>query len=420
MSVHIASSFHFRRGSRCLCRTFSEANNTGPASRKFPSRTSLELESTLIKPFLFSIERLPEISQALEARKASKTVNLDDLERAAKVFSSIQPGGHEHKAALALIVECQDPASAIKTLENLKQYHHNVQEEYALDISLAKLLWLNGNFVEAETICTNLLQNDDITGPLPMYAAAARTGQAVSRLCLADSLDDVFAIRDPFRMVVRSLEPVPSNALALALLNFGTAEAIYAQIVARENDVEVPLDGAMRAWKQGLTTLKRIKEPSPLSFAIQAQLHTQMAWGILHMEDEKDNIKRASEFAGDALKIYDRHGGRHEEGKRRTLGIIGSCLHRTSSAVTAEGIYKSAIDSKGVHLDVLETVQLRECIFLYAKLCQEWENRERDADQLSERADEIDSILPAPWRRKSVIYSTLWFWTPSLLSKASV
>lgn len=386
--------------------------------RLFPSRSSLELANTFIRPHLFSIEQLPEIQETLQARAQFRPVCLDQLERATKVFSSIQPGGSEHKAALALLADCQDPSAAIKTLCNLRQYQHSAEEQYALEISLAKAHWLNGDFVESGSICSNLLENESLLASLPpIHAASARTGQAISRICsMEETLDDAFSVRDPFRMVVKSLERVPSIGLALAQLNMGTAEALYAQTITKQHEYsELPLDGAMRSWKQGLTTMKRLKDDSSLlCFAVRAQLLSQMSWGLLNMIDNGNNAKEASELAGEALKIYDSHGGSDEEGMRRILALIGICLHRTGSAVTAEGIFQSAVDPKARFLGPLEIIQLRDSVLAYAYLCRDWEKRERDAERLFERAAQLDEYLPVNWRDKTVLHSSLWFWTPSL------
>jgi tetratricopeptide (TPR) repeat protein len=404
------------------CRAFSDTSTA--ATRVFPSRTSLELDETFVQPFLFSIGQLPEIHDAIEARKLSKPVNLDELERATKVFSSIQPGGNEHKAALALLADCQESSAAIKTLQNLNQYQHDSQEIFSIQISLAKALWLNGDFAEAESICAAMLQNEKLLASLsPLHAASARTGQAISRLCLADSRDDIFSVRDPFQMVVKSLERSVSgndaHALALAQLNLGTAEAIYAQFLSKINNVNVPLDGAMRAWKNGLATLKRKREMSLLSHAIQAQILTQMSWGLLQMEDSDETIKRASEFSGNALKIYDTYGCGNEEGKQRTLAIIATCYHKTGSVVMTEGIFESATDRKMTPNSTLDKLQLQDNLETYAGICKEWEKRERDSQRLSERASDLKRTLPKAWQDKSVLYSTLWFWTPSLFRQAN-
>ncbi|GKY94238.1 hypothetical protein MPSEU_000389600 [Mayamaea pseudoterrestris] len=384
--------------------------------RIFPSRTKLDLDETFIEPFLFSIGQLPEIHDALEARKLCRPVNLDELERATKVFSSIQPGGGEHKAALALLADSQDPPAAVKTLKYLQNYQQSRQEQFSVQISLAKALWLGGDFEGAESTCSHLLQNDTLLSNLsPLHTASARTGQAISRICAAESLDHVFSVRDPFRMVVKSLEGGSSQpALALARLNYGTAEAIYAHIVARENKVHVPLDGAMRAWKQGLATLRKGKDASLLTYAIEAQLLIQLAWGLLQMGDEIDIIKRASEFAAEALDIYDNHGGGDGEGMWRQLFvIIGTCLHKTGSAVMAEGIFQKATHREERSRSTLDRLQLRSAFQAHAELCQEWEKRERDAERLQAQALEVESALPMTWKHKPALYSTLWFWTPS-------
>jgi len=256
-----------------------------------------------------------------------------------------------------------------------------------------------------------------------LHYASARTGQAITRLSSCQTLDDAFSVRDPARMVVKFLEGQYNTPLASATaqLNFGIAEAIYAEVVSRENNVQVPLDGAMRAWRQGLTILKRhqrrgkqSKRQETLAAVLQARLKSNMAWGLLQMTNERDYVKQASEYAGEALQVYDKMTSEpsEKEGLGRTLSLVATCYHKSSMAVTAEGLFQSAIDQPAV--SPLQKLELRDTYKFYSTLCREWEKRERDADRLEQQGVDMNESLPEAWKGKSSIHSSLWFWTPNL------
>jgi tetratricopeptide (TPR) repeat protein len=377
---------------------------------------------------------------------------LEELKRAADIFKSFAEGGDEHQATLALLAEAQNrtgryPAAA-ETLRQLEAFHPPSATDPAstgLLLARAKVLWYNGDAKDAKYVCEAVLELDHedgrIDGLNPIHAAAARTGQALSQLLLAsDTLDDAFTIRDPFRMALRTLElgvgtlgspasgaaPTFYSYLALAHLNYGIAEAVYSRIVEKKNQVEVPIDAALRSWRQGLTTIKRWPshhEPA-LRAAVEARLLTNLSWGLLqHNGNNSDtaSVERASEFAGQALKLYDlpRHSEWDKTGLGRTLSILASCYHRLGAAVTSEGLFQSAIDKdddRGDRPDAspLRKVELAASCSRYADLCRDWDRRGGDARNLDQRAARIRGSLPPLWRSKPGICGSLWFWTPSL------
>jgi tetratricopeptide (TPR) repeat protein len=382
----------------------------------FPlSTTDLGLEVGMIQPHLANIRQLPEIETALV--NPAKSIEL--LRRAVDIFSTMP--GPEHAAVLAWIASSQqrtgDYRGAVKTLDKLKSLPSVVDNPLIVtDLALAKAkaLWLAGDFSSAKEICDGLL--DDNANPViarsPLHYASARTGQAITRLCLAENLDDVFSVRDPFRMTVQFLKDYPAATAGrtVAQLNLGVAEAVYAQIVGEARaDTEVPLDAAMRAWKEGWTIQERAKASSSeqqrdVAAMLQARLQGNLASGLLQMTRERDHVKRASEFAGKALEINDKlPPGTAHEVLTRTLTIVASCYHQAAKAVTAEGLLQSALDGPAAYS-------------ANAKLLSEWDRRERDAERLKQQAADMDAQLPGAWQGKSGIHSTLWFWTPSLFA----
>ena len=59
---------------------------------------------------------------------------------------------------------------------------------------------------------------------------------------------------------------------------------------------------------------------------MEARLNANMAWALLQMTGEPDHVKRASEFASESLKVYDRNDQSSEPftigGWSRTLGLV--------------------------------------------------------------------------------------------------
>jgi hypothetical protein len=486
------------------------ATATNSSSRIFPlSLTGLGLEPSFVPSHvLSSIAQLPEIKSFLneihsknkdsQRQQQGAAVNHYNniqieqeallLERARDVFGQYQAGGHEHQAVLALLAEHQlqrrgdCPAAAVlETLQQLRDYCDNARSEMDVLLAISKTHWLHGEFDQALAICDSLLLHEEETettpgGPvrlleesLPLHYAAARNGQALSRILLAATLDDAFSLRDPSRMTIKFLERqqqqqqqhhgthhhqmATSLALVAAQLNLGAAEVVYADIIRRAHDHEVdavPLDGAFRAWRRGLELLQKnhkhqiTNAPSnhAASFLLKARLQTSMALTLLSKSSTaaavigknaageassqssvsrrnaamgEADLSRASELASSALKIYDHPDNPIKEGLGRTLGLVATCYHRAGQAVTAEGLFQSAISSSfDKHHDAnplakLETIGTLQA---YADLLRDWDRREGDAQKYEAQAAELHASLPNGWQGKSGIYSALWFWTP--------
>ena len=409
------------RGSRSLSKY---TNPPGPTPPLFAvSASNLLLDpSQWVYPHLNQLQQLPEVSQALSSAIPSKDI-LDGLGRAVDIFSNVQED--LHRACLVLLAACQqrsgDYKEAHKTLLKLQQQSTgNVIEDIQLSLARSKVLWLSGDCIPAKALCDDILKQPDLPFPLLI---SARTGQAVNRLLLVTCIDDVFSVRDPFRMAVKAIESARGaaspNMLAMAHLNMGVAEAAYVQVISNERGETVPYDAAMRAWKQGLTILKRAAGggSDPWKRALQARLHTNMAWGLLQMKSEPNHVERASEFARDALKVYDEQPTNNDEealykeGLGRTLTLAATCYHQASNAVTAEGLLQSAIDEIYAlsSSSPLDQVALREAYRAYAALCRDWDKRNRDAEKMNDQAEAVQDSLPIIWQTKSDVYSSLWF-----------
>ena len=392
------------------------------------------------------------------------------LERAIQIFGSYRPGGKEQMASYALLVEFQNRSNQYDACratlnELLAVYKSNNDESEAVymndivQIATAKVLWYQGHHAAAKEICDALVEENR------PVSVVARTGQAMTRLLLVTTLDDVFSVRDPFRMSIRRLEQMvhPSaTVLAAAYLNMGIAEMVWAETVSKFNDVDAPLDAAMRNWKQGITILTRGElagsniynatklrkgqtKDSPLRSMLHARLLCNMAYGMLHMNHHADYVSQALEYASESLAIYDamnKHNndtnkasdesgeasGRinyDKEGLGRALSVAGTCFHLNGTAVPAQGLFQSSLDKISVNFSTLSTratplqlVEQSDTYERYSDLCLDWEEREGDAKQLREKANDIHAkLLPDGWKDKTSIHGSLWFWTGATMQR---
>lgn len=471
-----------------------------PREQLFPlsSSSSLGLENSVIIPDLSTLCQLPEVEAALRFAvpqdlsstfifSADSANMLEGLQRGADIFVNM-PNNSPYQAVLALQADRQTRTgrfrAASRTLQLLQDQILQQQAQRQdtaimvplLDVTLArsKVLLLLGDTVATDELCQEILQDlerlDDSGKHFAAYYASARTGQACARLCRAATLDDAFSVRDPFRMTVKYLENnhMPARMVAAAYLNMGIAEAVYAGIVSRESklpDRSVPLDGAMRSWKQGLIALKKVpksEKKTITTLALKARLQSNMAWGLLNMSNSPSpgDVQEASEFCSRALKVYDSDEWPTtvlKEGLSKTLTLTATCYHKTGKAVTAEGLLQSACTnaehfltlhqqdrlppsssttadfdlpevssslagSDDVSMSPFLLLEWQAAFSEYADLCRDWERRDTDAMRLSQQADRIRMALPPHWpddNGKASVLSSLWFWTPSTLGTES-
>lgn len=148
---------------------------------------------------------------------------------------------------------------------------------------------------------------------------------------------------------------------------------------------------------------------------IRAQLYCNMAWTLLPLEDE---LKLASEYSSTALSIVEKLQGKLSEREYcralgRSLRLVASCYAQADSALTAEGLFQSAIDSlKKASKNPLSRLDLRDTHDGYAKLLHQWDKRSRDAENQEKHSGNVNESLLEGWRGKSSICSGLDFITP--------
>ena len=409
------------------------STSVGPADRLSFSVSSLGLDRNFISPVLASVRQLPEFDEAWNTFPSSASI--EDLNRAADVFASFDKGGREHAAVCAMLAECQQRlalySEALETLDDLGQFcqTQNIPNS-AEDVLLAKakIFWTKGDFARAQGLCESIISEyNDFDEDFPttnLHMASAMSGKALSQLASMTTLDDAYSVRDYFRIAIKFLERHPSTAnslpQAVAHSNCGVAEAVYSIFLEETNDVSVPIDGALRTWFQGLQQTERDRPEaefgphlSAASKLLQGNIQANLAWGVLNYEtDRSDYLKKASDYASKALKVYDSDGTLGKEGMCRILSIVASCYQEAENAVTAEGLFQSAINRKELPPGPLSLLCLKEAVLSYEKLCRNWDKREGDAKRLEAEAEEIDESLPDPWKGKSGIHGSLWFWTP--------
>jgi hypothetical protein len=294
-------------------------------------------------------------------------------------------------------------------------------------VAQAKVHWNNGEFQKSQILCESIIDTyDDYEEKFPttnLHLASAMTGKALSQLASMKSLKDAYSVRDFFRIATKFLErhPPTHNTLpqAAVLLNGGIAEALYSLFLEEANGVSVPIDSALRAWFQGLQKASVSRKNNPQVVAasqyMQANFQTNLAWGVLNYErDRSDRLTKASDFAKKALQVYDDpNAALGREGLPYVLSVVASCYFQADNAVTAEGLFKSAIDRKcGVPRGTLTVLQLKDAYLQYSELCKNWEKREGDAKRLADESQTIDASLPPSWQHKSGLFGNLWFWTP--------
>jgi tetratricopeptide (TPR) repeat protein len=342
------------------------------------------------------LQQLPDVPRALDNPFDSNA--LESLHRAYDIFEHIS--GNEVAAILALTAEVQvrRGESPISTLQQLKE----LQQSTSVQLAIAKSYWMQGEFTQAANVCQQVLENNTNDNSVMV---AARNGYALSQLLQASSLDDLFVVRDPFRR-----NAMHHTQWGVTAMNMGVAHVVYADLLSQHRPAtDIPIDPALREWKQGLTWWKKhASKKHNMALLIQSQLQANMAWGLLQLQD----IEQASKYARDSLKLLEQQQ-KQESNLALTipLTLLAQCYHKSGGAVTAEGLLQTAI-SVPPPRTLSEKLQLRYALRAYAALCRDWDKRGGDAERLTAQADEIE--LPQAWRHKdSFVYTSVWFWMPS-------
>lgn len=374
------------------------------------------------------------------------------------------------------------------------QYQQQKQQNDSISIAQAKVYWLCGDYQSCSMICEQLLKYNDSNICARNGLALSRLLSLQSYVKNEDNNDNeynelyyknddiLYTIRDPFRMIINSIErqyndnKPPIIPYVASIMNMGNVEMIYAEYVAQKHNIrlhdDVPINNAFKYWKNGIQILEsymkqeEYKQPqfqqnqsminkNMMIDYLYVQLNCNMASGLLQMINKKDIndnsndvyssssnirnngkddtilIQQASEYAKKALSIYNTNVSMKDiDGYHRTLTLIAQCYVHSGGAVTAEGLYQSAIiDSNNNTMSYYNDpsnsnnktminpcyyIELRDAYISYSSLCNNWEKRESYSEQLNEYGNYLNTIiLPKSWQMKSSIHTSLYFYTPN-------
>lgn len=358
-----------------------------------------------MKPHLDSLVSLPEIAAAL-AGDAATNGSIEGLKRAVQIFEAMD--GPLHTAVLALLADAHQQAGqyqeAILVLEQL--LHHDAASPTTIQLALSKANFYKGDFDQALQIVCKLLDTPQVQASVLARGTLLTVQGTIQLLQLNRATHDYEAAQQVIkvlRVAAKSLEGHEPAAAAAAYNNLGVA-----QIVAEQTflDSHVRVDGAMTCFHEALNLA------SGDDF-LRGRIYNNMAMTLLleELDDDDDMLQLASEYARDALSIYEKSKTLPESEKQaglgRALSLVASCYVIADAAVTAEGLFQTAIDTKGV--DPLTTIARREAYHNYSELCNKWDKRDADATRLGQQSAEINGSLSEGWKDKPAIVSGLLF-----------
>jgi tetratricopeptide (TPR) repeat protein len=405
----------------CRCYTIDATRNHLPEDVD-----GLGLEAILVRPHLPLIKELPEIKTVLEEPNPNPK-SLELLQRGGQIFESMNRGGPEHTAALAMLADAQQRLGKYKdakeTIGVLGEFSSSLVQSVVLNLAQAKVLWYQGEFEESKKLCLELQDLPEMNDS-PLFRCSALSGEAICQLMLLGNdnvdLQPVDKTREHFRIAAKLLQTDKQPlSCAAAYSNYGVAEAIYGITVARIREQANPqMDNALQAWRNALQMLDSFSKNVAVSESMRARINANIGWTLIIENRSKQDLKLASQYSGEAITGFETlekaAPDRTRAGLGRALYLAATCYHLAGEAVTAEGLFQTAIDhtKKCAATSPLSVLDCRDAYQSYAKLCKEWEKRERDSERLEEKAKEMDESLSEGWKRKAGIHSGLWFWTP--------
>eukprot|EP00957_Ditylum_brightwellii_P200826 15308490-Ditylum_brightwellii.AAC.1 len=111
----------------------------------------------------------------------------------------------------------------------------------------------------------------------------------------------------------------------------------------------------------------------------------------------------------------------------RALSLAASCYALAGSAITAEGLYQSSLESLskcsssdgGSEGPPQANIHLRNTYMWYADLCENWDKRESDVVRLRKLANEVGKGIheeeeegtEEEWLKKDGLNGGLWFFS---------
>jgi len=360
--------------------------------------------------------------------------------------------------------------ASLEILDSILKMDLREDQIYNVCLAKVKTEWLNGSFEEAAEVanklCDQVSEMDGANENIPLHQGMALNALAICRLSSANlkdqeinsfrnikdeeiqsnQLSDLDESKEKLQMASTILRNAYQQggsdkadtlrlglAAAASTSNQGIAEMMFVLVKSRQIGMLMPYDNALKSWRNALNILNSLedkmtemnqKQISTMK-SIRAGVFNNMAWGMLYpssyMDGEskmntlsEDSLKIASDYAGKALKIHD--DARNKIGEEdiwvnesmgRTLNLVASCYERAGSAVTAEGLFQSAMGEASGSNNPLGIIDERTALANYSRLCSNWENRSSDSKMNQDRALELDDSLAPLWIGKSSLYSGL-------------
>ena len=415
--------------------------------------------------------------------KLSLAEQISSLKRAEEIFQQFGGatggggGSNDHLDAVRMMLadrlnlagKFDETAVCIESILHVGNEHEASgvdNKSFELNIALAKAQFHGGSGLisAAERAVDIATEVDDVS------IASLRQGVAMNALALAklactayadeSSMPDQLAnevdeCREMLSMATSILNNKPNNGVDAMLTqsytlaeassssNQGIAEMLHNSLRAKAMgyDTIPSAESALKCWNAGLNRLEQVSASIPLADVLSSRLRANIAMALLGtaMHDGnssskigEEDLKIASENASKSLRLLDgiseqssppsddaREALRTLSG--RSLRLVADCYARGGSAVTAEGLYQSALDllnddKYDTHGGPLALIERREVYNSYATLCANWEKRSGDSDNMKEKAQKLEGQIGGCWQRKPYAYSGLWLFSTTDLN----
>jgi tetratricopeptide (TPR) repeat protein len=382
------------------------------------------LVEALVTPHLESIRQLPEVDNALNRWNDGEA--LEEFQRAIQVFETIQAGGDLHVAVVVLLATCfQDQGKykeafhAIQTLKQLVPVS-NDNSRLLIDFASAKSLWYQGDFSESMNM-VNQMMDSEAFADSNFLRGCVHEAEGIVKLMQTlgqrdkDDTTVVQGLKNASQMIEEYSQNNDSAALTSVSANGNLGIATVLTSLALEESNTDSLDKGLAVFSKALDILDNM-DTSHATNLLQTHLNCNKAWTSLQNEHE---LKLASEYSSTALSFAEKLQNQvsqriYHHALGRSLRLVATCYARADSALTAEGLFQSAIDSLKIasSIDPLACLDLRDALEDYATLLHQWDKRSGDAEKQQEKAQQVNKSLPGEWKDKSSICSGLVFITP--------
>jgi len=195
-------------------------------------------------------------------------------------------------------------------------------------------------------------------------------------------------------LLSRDIPYLMSQYASLCLVSSGTTsdtDKLSDQQLVSLNQAEV-------LWKEALTWVEKTtsddnKDEMMTGVDAPFEAWTQTNLGELLLRKKKP--EEAMEHLGKALKIQQSEKGGNPLALSRILGRIAEGCHAVGQAVSAEGLFTTAVESfeKENFLSVADQVEYARVLRAYGDLLKNWEKREAGAQQKYAQAVEVEQKI---------------------------